>query len=124
MWIYLNDACVSIAENMDDDRYLLVRSRVEGDVERALGEHSKVAIVTYDPTRDYPYRAAVWRELVAGAIAAHVMRIDYPKFKGSVDPADEWRTRTYMDVFLATQGLLSPAHGLDYWALREGLDGG
>jgi len=93
MWILLNDACLSIVEHNGKTDTLLVRSRIQGDIERAIPN----ATVYEDGSADYRYRADVSRETVKGAIAQAIDRIDYANFKGSV--RDPGRHSAYMKVW-------------------------
>lgn len=93
MWIILNDAFVSIVAHRDKPDVLLVRARVEGDIERALPG----AQVWTDPAADYRYRAEVTREVVAQALADAVRGIDYGNFKDSVE--DRQRHAAYAAVW-------------------------
>ncbi len=93
MWIFKNDAVLSIVAHLDEPGKLLVRSRVPGDIERALPG----ADVYEDPSADYRYRADVPRETVAAALAEALATIGYGNFKASV--ADPRRHRAYSDVW-------------------------
>jgi len=80
MWIFLNDAWLSIVEDREDAEYLLVRSRRSGDIERVFGVQEDI-----DREADYHYRAHILRDHVAGVLAREVGRIDYDNFKNSVE---------------------------------------
>ena len=83
MWIFLNDAFLSIVDKGGDGSTLLVRARQEGDIRRVFPN----AEVTRTPGHDYLYRARIGRDEVAQAMAEAVKAITYPNFKGSVkDP--------------------------------------
>jgi len=93
MWIFLNDAFLSIVDKDGDGTTLLVRARREGDLERAFPG----ADVHETRDHDYRYRAQVNRETVAQAIADLVRHVDYSNFKSTVrDPA---RHAAYMGVW-------------------------
>jgi len=93
MWIFLKDAFLSIVDKDEDGTTLLVRARLEGDLERAFPG----ADVHETHDHDYRYRAQVDRETVAQALADRVRQVDYPNFKDSVrDPA---RHAAYMRVW-------------------------
>jgi len=95
MWIFMNDAMLSIVENRDDPATLLVRARREGDIERTFP-----LIETFtDVTADYLFRAFVPREMVAEVLADRLANIDYTNFKGSIPIEDEPRHRAYMGVW-------------------------
>lgn len=93
MWIFLSDSFLSIVAHRFDQKALLVRARVRGDIERVFPK----AKVTRTPDADYRYRATILRNEVAAVIAANVTGIQYPNFKGSVRERD--RLSTYHDVW-------------------------
>lgn len=86
MWVFLNNAFVSIvALTGDDQDRLMVRARASGDISRFFGQ-------TVEETRttntDYRYRRIVSREEVMTALAKSVEQLDYPNFKNSVKAHD------------------------------------
>jgi hypothetical protein len=93
MWIFLNDAFLSIVSDKDDPGNLVVRARHHGDIRRVFPE-VKVVIT---PEADYRYRARVPRTLVAEKIASQIAEIDYTNFKDSV--TDESRHFVYFQVW-------------------------
>jgi hypothetical protein len=106
MWVFLNDAFLSIvdesakklrmrnrAPSLDDP--LLVRARVKGDIERVF---PGTRVVENEAT-DYRFRAVVRRSDVAQAIYDEAMRIDYGNFKASVEEDD--RHDVYAEVWNA-----------------------
>lgn len=96
MWIFLNDAYLSIVEPAIHDRrihgsdVLLVRSRFPGDLERTFPGYA----VVEGAGTDYRFRCFVPRAEVATKLAEAVTAIDYGNFKGSV--REKWRHDTYM----------------------------
>ncbi|HLO68934.1 MAG TPA: hypothetical protein VK188_18060 [Holophaga sp.] len=95
MWIFLNNAFLSIVDKGGDGSTLLVRARREGDLERVFPE----AEVERTPHNDYRFRARIDRGTVARAVAEAVRAITYGNFKGSVkEPA---RHDAYMEVWSA-----------------------
>lgn len=80
MWVFFNDAFLSIVEYNDDPDFLLVRARSEGDIERVFPE----AEVSKTPDADYLYRTVLRRAEVAAAIAQRALDINYPNFKNSI----------------------------------------
>jgi hypothetical protein len=95
MWIFLNDAFLSIVEHREYASKLLVRARVQGDIERVF----PAAKVLHTPVRaDYAYRAVIDRTIVVKAISTQVLNIDYPNFKNSVKEDD--RHDAYLAVWL------------------------
>jgi hypothetical protein len=97
MWLYFNDAFLSIVENHNDARMLHVRARHAGDIETLF----PAATVHHTPHADYLYRADIERQAVADALAQRVIDIDYGNFKNSVD--DSFRHDTYIDVWHASR---------------------
>lgn len=81
MWIFLNDAFLSIVDKGGDGSTLLVRARGSGDIERVFPE----AQVNETSRNDYRFRARILRERVALTLADAVRAIDYPNFKSSVE---------------------------------------
>lgn len=80
MWVFLKDSFFSIVENENDNRQLLVRARVRGDIERRWPD----ATVQETPDNDYRFRAFIDRSAVASAIEKAVKNIDYPNYKNSI----------------------------------------
>jgi hypothetical protein len=93
MWIFLNNAFLSIVDKGGDGNTLLVRARRSGDIERTFPE----AKVERTPGNDYLFRARLGREEVAAAVAEAVKAITYGNFKGSVKERD--RHDAYMGVW-------------------------
>lgn len=93
MWIYLNNAFLSIVQNDDTPDALLVRARRSGDIESVFPD----ARVIETPDSDYAFRSNISRELVADRIASAVLSIDYPNFKDSVP--DTVRRGIYSSVW-------------------------
>lgn len=93
MWIFLNNAFLSIVDKGGDGSTLLVRARKEGDIERVF----PAALTSRTPGHDYLFRARLDRDEVAQAIAESVKAITYPNFKGSVK--DVRRHDAYMGVW-------------------------
>lgn len=95
MWIFLNNAFLSIVQKPGDTDTLTVRARVKGDIERVF----PTAKVTQNGGTDYKFRATIHRARVADAMFDAVMDIDYANFKSSVK--DHARHDAYMDVWSA-----------------------
>jgi hypothetical protein len=95
MWLFLNNAFLSIVDKGGDGDTLLVRARRAGDIERVFPE----AEVQIGGGTDYRYRARIDREHVAQALAEAVRSIKYPNFKSAV--RDEDRHEAYMEVWSA-----------------------
>jgi hypothetical protein len=85
VWIFLSDSFVSIVapqpgRGVDPQRFLIVRARVRGDIEKLF----PLAKVMADAGTDYRFRAVVERDLVAKRIAGLVEDIGYTNFKDTV----------------------------------------
>lgn len=101
MWLYLNDAFLSMVSDRNDPDRLLVRARRKGDIEAVFPD----AAVDHTPTHDYPYRARVERHEVAASIADRLAAIDYPNFKDSV--RDPYRHAVYAQAWADSMRLSS-----------------
>src|SRR5262245_11224892 len=97
MWIFLNDAYLSIVVDEKSEDNLLVRARVKGDIQRVFPK----AKVTITPEADYRYRTSLPRMIVMGAIAHRIGLLGYPNFKSSIPWQDGGvgRHRTYLEVW-------------------------
>ena len=82
MWLFLNDAFLSIVHKDCQEGSLLVRARRPGDIEKVFGRRTKVTRAT---DADYLYRAVIERDEVTRAIQREVLRIDYGNFKDSIN---------------------------------------
>lgn len=93
MWIFLNDAFLSIVDKGGDGSTLLVRARRQGELEQIFPGSQ----VQETPGNDYRFRARIPRDQVASAMASAIESIGYPNFKGSVH--DQLRHETYLGVW-------------------------
>ena len=93
MWVLMNDSYLSVVKHLDKPDTLLVRSRIEGDIQRAIPD----AEVYEDPHADYRYRADVPAGQFKQAMTGAIDRIDYGNFKASVK--DPKRHHAYMSVW-------------------------
>jgi hypothetical protein len=108
MWIFLNNAFLSIVADLNNADNLLVRARRAGDIERVFPS----AKATETPTGDYRFRASLPRPIVASAMQAAVLKIVYPNFKDSTK--DRKRKSVYLRVWRTMwewQQSLRPAVG-------------
>lgn len=90
MWVFLNNAMVSIVAHRTKPDHLLCRARIRGDLQRVFPGHR----VTRTPDADYLYRCVVSRTEVALELSAAVAAIDYPNFKNSLATAEATSPRT------------------------------
>jgi len=95
MWIFVNDAFLSIVQHNRRKTMMMVRARVRGDIETVFPG----ARVSVTPQHDYPFRAVISRKAVVSAMATEVNRIDYYNFKNSV--AEDDRHDAYFKVWTA-----------------------
>ena len=94
MWVFLNDAALSIVADRGRPDRLLVRARVAGDITAVFPGVS----VESTPDADYRYRASLPRMDVAEAISKRLAAVTYPNFK---DSCDRPRHEAYRDVWAA-----------------------
>jgi hypothetical protein len=92
MWIFANNAFVSIVEFRDEPDMLLIRARLPGDIQAMFPD---AEVLEYTET-DYRFRAKLHRQEVAETVFAQVMSVDYGNFKSSVK--DTFRHNVYMEV--------------------------
>jgi hypothetical protein len=93
MWIFMNDAFLSVVHKDGDETTLLVRARRKGELERIF----PTADVQETPRNDYRFRALIPRTEVAQVMSRAIESIDYPNFKASV--VDHQRHDAYMGVW-------------------------
>lgn len=114
MWVFLNNAMVSIVAHRQRPDDLLVRARIRGDLQRVFPGHR----VTRTPDADYLYRCVVSRTEVAQVLADLAAGINYPNFKGSVPYTEPpQRKRAYSqawDAMMGAQVALEPGTGGAY----------
>lgn len=83
MWIFFNNAFLSIVADRKDKNQLLVRARICGHIEAVFPD----AKVTVSDQSDYRYRAFVPRAVVAKKLAETAFTINYDNFKDSIQDA-------------------------------------
>lgn len=113
MWIFMNDAFLSIIEppKGTPGNKLLVRARAKDVLERVFGPDIKV---TRTPARDYLFRALIDRDAVATVIATNILAIDYGNFKDSIPDEREF------DLYHKACGMVwKTMHGFQYQSLPQ-----
>jgi len=90
MWIFPNDAALSIVKDRSDPARLMVRARVVGDIERIFPSAHETE------EADYRYRASILRSDVSATLAQRAESIDYDNFKNSCDTP---RHDAYLNVW-------------------------
>lgn len=111
MWIFLNNAMLSVVAHREKAGVLMVRARIKGDIERVFPR----AKVTRTPNADYLYRAELKATTVASRMARAVEGINYTNFKGSVSKKEPLRSQAYSwvwDDMFQLQDRLEPPVGL------------
>jgi hypothetical protein len=93
MWIFTTESFLAIKQHRDRPDLLVVRARVNGDIENLFPD----ATVITDPDADYLYRSIIPKHKVAAKLFDMVADIDYLKFKSSV--VDKRREAYYLDVW-------------------------
>lgn len=95
MWIFLNNAFLSIVQDHDDPHRLLVRGRFAGDIEAIWPD---AEVVEWGGT-DYRFRTVLPRTEVVKAMVRKIEALDYGNFKNSV--SNPVRHDIYADVWQA-----------------------
>lgn len=95
MWVFLNNAMLSIVAHKEKHGVLHVRARVKGDIEKVFPNVE----VLETPNGDYQFRADVPRNVLCHALINKVHDIDYTNFKNSVK--DRERHDVYFKVWQA-----------------------
>lgn len=113
MWIFLNNAFLSVVAHRKQADALCVRARLAGDIERVFPG----AEVIRTPDADYLFRAVLPRRQVADAISASLASIEYFNFKDSLayrDPRAVAYTRTWAIMNNMQYELAEAGDGRDY----------
>jgi len=96
MWVFLNDAFFSIVQHREDKDTVVVRARVEGDLEKAFGFQHEV---TESEDSDYRFRIFLNKEYVSNVMKQKVLDVDYVNFKDSINKKDINRKSYYTRVW-------------------------
>lgn len=100
MWVFLNNAFLSIVHKDCEPDQLMVRARRRGDIERVFPG----AEVTEYTRSDYMFRAPVSREEIAKALTVQVAFLNYDNFKNSIeDPGLHSAAERVWDVMAKLQ---------------------
>ena len=102
MWVFKNDAFVSAVADRDDPRFLWVRARVKGDIERFFRGVAEPE-VHRTPNADYLYRCCVLKQAFMDACVNAAANVDYTNFKNSIPEGKvgDMRHTYYMRVWNA-----------------------
>ncbi len=100
MWIFTTFGFFSAVEHRDDNRSLLVRTRVRVDAELLAVKLYGSDAIMVTPNADYPYRVKVGKREFAQLISEEIMRIGYKNFKNEVASKQSYaRARLYGNVW-------------------------
>lgn len=101
MWIFLNNAMLSVVSHRTKPAALLVRARVKGDIE-AIFPDAKVLVLD---SADYRYRCEVDRNEMAQVLQQQVQALSYPNFKNSVKDKlrHSWYSKVWEEGMLVQQ---------------------
>lgn len=117
MWVFCNDSFVSAVQHLDDPNLLVVRARVEGDLERFFERWGgpKVEVERHED-RDYLFRTIVSKEQFATEMRWHIGGIDYPNFKDSIAANQQERHIAYLRVWAVMNDLQNMLYGVGAYA--------
>jgi hypothetical protein len=106
MWLFTNNAFISIVQDRDMDDQLWVRARIKGDLEAFLGVLIEDLDVIETVDADYRWRCVVSRPMVTAAVIHAVSKIDYENFKNSIPSSKKGNLRhdTYLRVWTVMKG--------------------
>lgn len=93
MWVFLNNAFISIVSHRTKPDILLVRARFQDDIKAIF---PKVQVIT-TLDADYLYRAEINRSECSAALSEKISAITYDNFKNTVTEQD--RHDVYLDVW-------------------------
>ena len=96
MWIMMNNSYFSIVKNTKKKDHLLVRGRVNGDIEKIFPK----AQVIERQGSDYKYRASIPKWIVSNVMKKEIEKINYDNFKNSVSSKEHFRHRVYFEVWM------------------------
>lgn len=107
MWIFKNDAFVSLVQDRDVEGVLWARARVAGHLEAFFRNADFEVEVIETPAADYRYRCAVDRSDVASILCKAAEDVTYDNFKKSIDktPKGNRYHDALLDVWRAMFGL-------------------
>lgn len=92
MYVFTDNAFLSILAHASDERLLEVRARYSGDIERTFPESE----VAFTAGNDFPYSTSVSRDRAAERIALRVQHVGYHHYNpGAEEP---WRQNIYEQV--------------------------
>jgi hypothetical protein len=122
MWIFTNNAFISIVQHREQLDHFMIRARVSGDLKKFFGtDITETEMID----ADYRFRTVLPKTRVLNAIAKNVGEINYTNFKKSIDEFDIERNYRYMNVWHAMHAWQVENNPADYhWWLsyNQSLD--
>jgi hypothetical protein len=116
MWIFTPTSFVSIVAHRSKPGVLLVRARLEGDLERLFPGCK----VKETPDADYRFRAEIPRGRVADVIREQVASLDYPNVKAAI-PYGGRQADLRHDSMHEVWAVMNRAQGADARRREQGL---
>ncbi len=95
MLIFTRNSFLSIVDHAQDDRFVVVRGRIPGDIEAIFPE----AEVFERPGADFKYQATIARDRASLRIGHLVKEIHYESFESTIE--DPERRQAYIQVWSA-----------------------
>jgi hypothetical protein len=111
MWIFTIDGFYSVVQHRDHPEEMVVRARVEADLERMLTRlrhrtFETTIPIEHTPEGDYAYRCFLTKNEWALYLSRAVEATDYPNFKDEVAKRlGHDRADVYLDVWLTMMAL-------------------
>lgn len=100
MWLFLNNAMVSVVAHRTMYGHYMVRARLKGDIQRAFPSIKRPGRrILSTPNADYLYRMVVTKAELQAAVHEAVEAIDYTNFKSSIPTGHHVRRTAYHDVW-------------------------
>ena len=99
MWVFLNDAFLSVVASDVEPSQFAVRARQRQDLLNAFPDCQPIK---GKPAQDYAWRAFVDRDEVKALLVTRLRDLEYTNFKGSIDeskPEGVERHDAYMGVW-------------------------
>jgi len=93
MWIFTQDAYITISQDANERDRFMIRARVKGDIEKLF---PKAQVIRMDDA-DFLFRAFVPKKRVIAVLSRAIGDIEYTSFKGGV--TDRCRKYFYDQVW-------------------------